>query len=445
METRGNPIIHFSNISQSTNMDAIEIKASLEAIKEAVKTEGQKAKQDFEAAIADKAKSSDVEAIKNNFHEYTETVKAQFDKLQEAAEKQGLVIAGLTEKGAANARPQSFREAALESVKANAEKLAAMKDNKFAPSVNTVSKAAGTMLTTNILPAISTAVPYMLAEGSNEIIGIARRRPYLRQILNAKPINTMYATWAEQVNVDGAAAVTAEGAAKSQVDFDVQEATRKVEKVTAYAKATKELLADVQGMSNFIEEEIQELVELKFDDQLYNGSGTTPNLKGIVTWATTMSVASSGFQTAGVGVNFANNYDIVIAAQAIMANTYKFTPNVMLVNPLDYGLMQVEKSTQGVYLIPPFAQSMSMNIAGITVVANPGVTAGDFVIMDTSKLRLRIREEFNIDYGFENDDFTKNLVTVLGELRAVLYLPTNYAGAVLKGTFATVKAAMETA
>lgn len=424
-------------------MEPKELKEQLDRIAAEVKQEGLKAKQEFEAAVKDKAAASDVEAIKTAFHEYTEKAQEEIDKLREVAEKQGMKLKEFEEKGS-NA-PKDFGSALSEALKANADKLAAMKESKSAPGVSMSIKAAATMTTANVLPSVATAIPYSLASGSGEIIRIARRQPFLRQILNARPINGMYEWWAEQVNVDGAANTVAEGAAKPQADFDVQERTAKVEKIAAYAKMSKELLADQQAMRNFIEEEIRELVELKLDSQLYNGNGTSPNLKGIVTWATSMSVTGTPFATAGVGVDQANNFDVVVAAKAIMENNYYFTPDVMLVNPLDYGLMQLVKNTQGQYLIPPFATSMGMNIAGVQIYSNPGVTAGDFVIMDSSKPRLRMREEFNLDYGYEHDDFTKNLITVLGELRALLYLPTNYAGAVLKGTFATVRAAMETA
>lgn len=393
--------------------------------------------------MKDAAKTGDVEKMKLEFAEYTEKAEGEISKLREAAEAQGLVIAGLTEKG--SSQPKSNGEIINEGLKANEEAFKAMKLSKTAPGVNMTLKTAATMTTANILPSVNTAIPYSLISGNNAIVGIPTREPYLREILQARPMNAMYEYWVEAVNRDGGADTVAEAAAKPQLDIDFQERTAKAEKIAAYAKMSKEILADVAGMRNFIEEEIQTSVELKLDTQLYNGNGTTPNLKGLVTWATTLSVASSGFETAATGVNFANNYDVVIAAKAIMQTTYFFTPNVILVNPLDYGLMQVGKTADGVYVIPPFAQSMGLSIAGVRVIANAGVTAGSFVIMDTSKVRLRIREEFNIDYGYVNDDFTKNLVTVLGELRALLYLPTNYAGAVLKGTFATVRAAMETA
>jgi len=396
-------------------------------------------KAEFTEASKDKAAAKDLEAIKGKFEEFCDKHEEAIKNLADIAEKQGITINEMSRKNSI-AQPQSLGDAIKSAITEKIEAFKAMKANKSAPGVTL--KAAATMTTANILPTTGGAIPFSLATGNGGIIGIQRRKPFLREIIGAKPTSSMYEYWVEQVNPDGAVNNVAEAAAKPQIDTDFQERTAKVEKIAGWAKMSKEVLADVDGMRNFIEDEIQTLVELKLDQQLYSGTGTTPQLKGLTQWATTLSVAGTSF---ALGVDQANNYDVAIAAKSIQANSYFFEPNVMLINPIDYGMMQVLKTSQGEYIYPRWSTADGMEIAGMRVYANPGVTAGDFIIMDTTKLRLRMREEFVIDYGYENDDFTKNLVTVLGELRALLYLPTNYAGAVLKGTFATVKAAMETA
>jgi hypothetical protein len=42
-----------------------------------------------------------------------------------------------------------------------------------------------------------------------------------------------------------------------------------------------------------------------------------------------------------------------------------------------------------------------------------------------------------IQVGFVNDDFTKNLITVLAEMRATHFVKSNHYGAFVKGDFAT--------
>jgi hypothetical protein len=75
-------------------------------------------------------------------------------------------------------------------------------------------------------------------------------------------------------------------------------------------------------------------------------------------------------------------------------------------------------------------------------VENPGVPVGDFYVGDFTKANLRIREEMNVQVGYVNDDFTKNLVTVLCETRAAAFVKSNHYGAIVKGNFTTAKAAL---
>ena len=65
------------------------------------------------------------------------------------------------------------------------------------------------------------------------------------------------------------------------------------------------------------------------------------------------------------------------------------------------------------------------------------MTEGEFLVGDFNKSNLRIREELNIQVGFVNDDFTKNLFTILAETRATHYVKSNHYGAFVKGTFST--------
>ena len=79
---------------------------------------------------------------------------------------------------------------------------------------------------------------------------------------------------------------------------------------------------------------------------------------------------------------------------------------------------------------------------GIEIINNTGVSVGTFLVGDFTKSNLRVREDMNIQVGYVNDDFTKNLFTVLCEARATHYVKTNHYGAFVKGTFSTAKTAL---
>ena len=107
--------------------------------------------------------------------------------------------------------------------------------------------------------------------------------------------------------------------------------------------------------------------------------------------------------------------------------------------------MDLAKSTDGHYILPPFSTNSNTVVKGIPIVANIGVTEGEYLMGDFTKAGVRFREGLVFDIGYENDDFTKNFVTILAEARLVQRVKSNHYPAFVKGTFATDKASIEKA
>lgn len=332
---------------------------------------------------------------------------------------------------------KSFNDVVGEQLITNAESIKSLKANKGNGGVNFDVKAAATMTLGNY-----SGGTVGLTTWDPSFALVARRTPFLRQLVNVRPVSSAYVAWAEQANRDGGAGNTAEGAAKTQADFDIVEANKKVEKITAFTKVSKEALDDIKFLQSEINTDLLSLINLKLDTDLFGGSGTTPVIRGINTYATTFSVAATGLANA---IDNANEFDVLRAALWQVENAY-FSPNYILLNPIDVAKIDMLKATTNEYLVAPFGgQYMFKTFYGVPVIANNVVTAGQFLVGDFTKSNLGIREEVNIQIGYENDDFTKNLVTILAEMRAVHYIKSNHTAAFVKGTFSTAKAALETA
>ena len=374
---------------------------------------------------------------KDGLKEFTDKIEAS-EKAQDALKEELAEFAANLEK---NSKQESQNKSLGSQIEAgllkSAELMKGLQEkggNGFTPVVGLSLKAAGTMSTSNYSGG---TVGLTQMEGGLALV--ARRSPYLRQIMNFGFTNKRYVAWAEQTARDGGAGSTAEGAAKTQADFDVVETNKIVEKITVYHKASKEMLDDIDYMGAEINNDGMSLLELKLDSLLYNGDGVTPNIKGIVTYATAFSVAASALADT---ITAANRFDAIRAAvwQCQAAN---FQPNYVLLNPIDVAVMDLTKLTDGQYVLPPFSSINGMTIAGLKVVINNGVTAGDFLVGDFTKANLRMREDVMFAVGYENDDFTKNLVTILGEMRAVHYVKAVHTTAFVKGTFTTAIAALQ--
>jgi HK97 family phage major capsid protein len=272
-----------------------------------------------------------------------------------------------------------------------------------------------------------------LSEMENGLTRIQRRRPFMRQLVNSRGTTSKYVVYTEQKNADpGVAGMTAEGAEKTQTDFDIVENSCEVKKITAFIKVSKEMIADLPFMQGEINGELMELIELKLDEQILSGDGLGDNLTGILQNALpfTPGVTFTGL------VSAANQTDVLRIAIAQIAQN-NFNATHILLNPIDAAAMDLTKDTNGAYT---YSMQITVNgqttVKAIPVIENNGIAAGTYVVGDMSKDNLRIREEMNIQVGYVNDDFTKNLVTVLAEMRACNYVKSNHYGAFVAGNFA---------
>jgi len=355
-----------------------------------------------------------------------ETKGEEVATLKAGIEEVAAKVLELETKGASNKETESLKSI-LESKK---EDLARMKE-KSGASVQFVLKAAGTMaLSTNTTGQIPQA------ERESGITRIVRRNPFILELVNVGQIMSNVWEWVEQKNADGGSAMTAEGAAKSQADFDLVVASANVKKVTAYIKVTKEMLDDVELMRSEIDQELTELIQLKIDDQLLNGTGATVNLVGINQNATAYAAGSFA-----LAIPEPNNFDVLrTAINQVRVNL--FEPTYIVMHPTDVTAMDLAKASDGHYVLPPFASNDGTIVSGIRVVANTGVAVDNFLVGDFTKAGVRFKEGLTINVGYENDDFTKNLVTILAEARLVQRVKSNHYGAFVKGVFSTAITAL---
>jgi hypothetical protein len=118
-----------------------------------------------------------------------------------------------------------------------------------------------------------------------------------------------------------------------------------------------------------------------------------------------------------------------------------------VLHPVDVARMQLTKATGGEYTMPIFypSQNNELRVANLIVVSTTYMTAGNFLVGDMTKSNLRIRENVNVQVGYVNDDFARNMVTILAEARAVHYVKLNDVNAFVRGTIQTAIVALDPA
>lgn len=388
--------------------------------------------KEIEDAIKAKTSKKDVEDMIKEATKGLESfaTKEQIEELKESLREQGETLTSLNTESKTS---QTFSEVLKSSLDGVGEQLKGLKDRK-GENVRIEVKAVGNMtFATNV----TGQVPQ--AEREAGITRIVRRNPFLINLTGSSPISGPHWEWVEQKNPEGEPAMTAEGVKKAQIDFDLVLADAKVKKVTAFIKVSKEMLDDIDLLRSEIDQELIERINLKLDEQLLSGDGLGENLTGMEANATPWAAGTFADTIAE-----ANNADVLkVAINQVMIN--QFDPNVILMHPSDVTAMELEKASDGHYILPPFRTADGTQISGIRVISNTGITQDDFIVGDITKYGVRVREGLTIDVGYENDDFTKNFVTILCEGRFVSRIKSNHYGAIVKGTFTAGKALLDPA
>ena len=386
-------------------------------------------KKEIEKAIELKASKEDITALKS---ELSDTMTKQFVALQKVLKDQGILMKRLTSEEVSE-KQVTVKDKVLE----NKEAISKIAKGESRDNVRfTVNKAVGDMsLSGNTTGQIPQA-------DRNPVIGdVNERAVTLLDLVSSGSIGSNIKEWVYVANEEGAAASTAEGAIKNQIDFELIVGSNKVEKVTAYIVATDEMLEDVEGVVSLVNNKLTTKVRLALEKYVYDGDGVSPNLEGISTVAPTF--AAGAF--AGI-VDNANNVDVLAVAQNQIELADCAMPTAIFMNPSDVTSLLLEKvsSTDKRYIERLQMIAGTLSFDGVPVVKSTMVPAGEFLMGDFTKANVDYKKGFTVEIGYNADNFVKNFKTIRGEVRAVCYVEHNDRPCFVKGNFATAKAALET-
>ncbi len=211
------------------------------------------------------------------------------------------------------------------------------------------------------------------------------------------------------------AGMVAEGALKPQSDlkFDLVSTTAKV--IAHYMKASRQILDDASQLQSYIDGRLRYGLAFKEEQQILNGDGTGQNLLGIIPQATAYS------RPVGVTPSSETTIDTLRYAmlQAVLAE-YPASGHVL--NPIDWASIETLKDTTGQYIIGNPQGTLNPTLWGLPVVATQAITAGKF-LTGAFSMGAQIFDRWlsRVEVATENeDDFVKNLVTILAEERLAL-------------------------
>jgi len=346
---------------------------------------------------------------------------------------QGDAIEALKENGNDNNKPKSVTDQIRAWQETNKEALEKIKNGTKADLEPLIIRAP----TSPMLKSTQAAnpVPYYLDMGA-EIIDLVRNKPTFWNRLSKGRTGLSSFPWVNKTNKQGNAQFIGEGVLKPLASFDLTPETSNAKKVAEAMKMSTELLYDVEGFRTLVENELRYEVEMAANTASLTGTVSSTSPAGVTTIASPYTLTT-------IKTPNPNNADAVRAAKAQLVSLNFDRDIVAFINPIDAANMDLAKANDsGVYMLPPFTTADGRVIAGVPVIEDNNIAVGYLLIGDMSKYKILMYQDFFIAWGWENDDFRKNLVTVLGEMRFHQYSSANWAGAFVYDTFANIKTAL---
>ena len=294
----------------------------------------------------------------------------------------------------------------------------------YKKTLNLVFDTKATVTSAGVAPTIGSVI-------DNTLSVDPKAQTVIRKVANVASIGGRSLTYAEFVPGKGDAAWVPEGGLKPSMDATLSEKTITAGKVALTVKLTEETLTDLAQLVAEIRAEIINRIGLAEEAGILNGTGADGQIKGV-------AADMPGFSLDTFKIEKANTYDVIVAAytQVVSVSNMAYRPNIVLMNPIDYAQMQLTKDVNGQYLRP--FQVGDELIPGLRVEASTSVKQGDIVLGDFNYLNIRDVWALTITFGWENDDFTKNLVTMIGEKRLMAYIKAQYKTAFVKDTIDNV-------
>jgi len=305
-------------------------------------------------------------------------------------------------------------------------------------NANTVVKAAALMTTANVTPNVTNGFSPLFGNYIDTEIGSTPKPDLcILPLITIKNQPGTESIWhVSRVNEEGDAEFIAEGALKPLADAEWATLKEPVKEVAVRWKFTKRLMNHAPSVVVDFAEHANELMEQTMDDGALTGDGTGNNLEGI----TATGVASAFVVPTQLAEYYAdaNIFDVImaVATQVRLAN-FKGQLTAVL-NTVWEAKMKGIKNSQGDYIVPPFVSPDGTMVGSVKVVFNNKFPDTHILVGDLKKFNLVMAEDVTYDEGYENDDFSKNLVSKKLEAFMGTYIKAGDAGSIVYDAIADI-------
>lgn len=200
--------------------------------------------------------------------------------------------------------------------------------------------------------------------------------------------------------------------------------TAPVKTIAHWVPVTNRMLDDAPALRGIINTRLLLGLDLVLEDQVLTGDGSGENFTGIL--------ATPGINIQAIGTDSAA--DAIYKGRTQVRVNGHARPTAVVLHPNDWQAIRLSRENissgvLGQYLIAPPAVAGPMTLWGMTVVESEAETENTGLVGDFSiGASLFDREQGQIRVGTIDDQFVRNMQTILAELRAafVVWRPTAF-------------------
>ena len=357
-------------------------------------------KKDALFALKERIEANDAEAITEG-EQLKADIEAKTAELQQAEKKAAL----LRVIGTADKEDTTMSEAKARNLGENFVNFVKDSDHgkKFDLSAPAYTKAA-TDTQTSPAGAVDFATTF-----DRNVVTAPRTPLVIRDLFGAETISGSTLVYLVEGAIQGAPAVTAEGAEKPQIHFaDPTPKTVSLAKIACHIKESDEYIDDYPFLASAINGRL--LYELGLVEQ----NKLVTDLLG-----------TSGIQTGSYAANAtaADIADAILQAAMDVQNGSGFDADAIVINPADWYTLRVARDGEQRYYGGGFFGAQNVpNLWGITVCVSTAVSAGT-IIVGAFKTCGSVVSKDGVSVEATNtneDDFVKNLMTIRAEERLAL-------------------------
>lgn len=264
---------------------------------------------------------------------------------------------------------------------------------------------------------VTNTVGNTFSERRPSIIEGAFRVFTLEDLMTKIPTTSNAIDWVRENVFTNAAAETTEGSAMPQSSITFSPGTMPVSTVAHWIKISRQLAMDNAALAAYINRRMVYGVNLRVENQLIAGNGTSPNISGLTVAG---NFVAHGYTAASLtALGLANNRFDVIGKMIGDCAASDNPAEVIILNTADWWTLRLAKDSTGRYLLGDPGANVVPMLFGLPVVASTALATGKvWVGALRQAVTLHYREGIALDLSdSDGDNFTSGLVTIRAERR----------------------------